>query len=108
MLKKLRWEAFSGKDRNKTIEAIKNTIVNNDGSIMNFNLFSDLALSLSIEIEENQIQELHRELSTILTLSELRLPDLNLKSKKECLIFMNVSFSKGEGNLKNEIPDVPG
>ena len=56
MQKKLSWQIFSNDDRNKVIEVIKNTISNSGGCIMNFNMFSDLALTLSIEIEENKIK----------------------------------------------------
>ena len=108
MQKKLSWQAFSNDDRNKVIEAVKNTSSNKDGCIMNFNMFSDLALTLSIEIEENKIQTLHKALSLIVNISEFELHDLNLESKKEWLIFMNISFTKGKGELKHEIPEVPG
>ena len=105
MQKKLNWNAFSNDDRNKVIEAVKNTISNSDGCIMNFNMFSDLALTLSIEIEENKIQTLHRALSLVLNISELELHEINLESKKEWLIFMNISFGRGKGELKQVIPE---
>ena len=108
MQKKLSWQAFSNDQRNEVIEAVKNAISLSDGCIMNFNMFSDLALNLSIEIEENKIQELHRTLSLVINLSELDLHDINLESKKEWLIFLNTSFSRGKGELKQVIPEVPG
>ncbi|MDX5584883.1 MAG: hypothetical protein QNK20_08100, partial [Aureibaculum sp.] len=77
------------------------------GCIMNFNMFSDLALTLSIEIEENKIQTLHKALSLVVNISEFELDDLNLESKKERLIFMNISFGSGKGEPKHEIPEVP-
>ena len=55
MHKKLTWELFSNEDRTKVIEAVKNAISSSDGCIINFNMFSDLAFALSIEIEENRI-----------------------------------------------------
>ena len=108
MQKKLRWQLFSNDDRNQVIEAIKNAISNSDGYIMNFNMFSDLALSLSFEIKENKIQVLHKALSIVADISDLELHVLNAESKKEWLIFMNVSFGSGKGDLKHEIPAVPG
>jgi len=108
MQKKLSWEAFSNEDRNMVIEAIKNAISNCDGCIMNFNIFSDLALTLSIEIEESKIQVLHSALSLVVTMSEIDQFDINLESKKEWLIFMNTSFTRGKGELKQEIPKVLG
>ena len=108
MKKKLSWQVFSNDDRNKAIEAVKNAISHSDGCIMNFNMFSDLALTLSIEIEENKIQTLYKALSLVVNISELELHDMNLESKKEWLIFMNISFGRGKGELKQEIPEAPG
>ncbi len=108
MKKKLNWQAFSSEKRIVIIEQVKEVISKNDGCIMNFNLFSDIALSLSIDIEENKIEQLHTALSKILTISELENQEISQTSKKEWLIFMNLSFSNGKGDLKIEIPMVPG
>ena len=108
MQEKLNWEAFSSKDRNKVIEEVKNCISTHDGYILNFNLFSDLALSLSIEIEEKKIPALLKALSYVITIDDFISKKIKLDSKKEWLIFMNISFSQGKGVLKREIPSVPG
>ena len=108
MQKKLNWQLFSNENRYEIIENIKNVISNSDGYIVNFNMFSDLALSLSVEIEENKIQKLHRALSQIINVSELKLDNINLESKKDWLIFMNISFGRGKGELKQETPEIPG
>ena len=108
MIKKLNWEIFSGKDRNIAIEEVKSVIDSSSGYIMNFNMFSDLALSLSIEIEESGIIALHSELSQLFNLTELDHTQINPNSKKEWMIFINISFSSGKGDLTNDIPDVPG
>lgn len=105
---KLNWQAYSNKERIKIIESIKETISKSDGYIINFTLFSDLALSLNIEIEENKISDLHSELSKFIKISEPLPDNLNLNSSKEWWILMNISFSKGKGDLKVEIPNVPG
>ncbi len=107
MRKKLNGQAFSNEDRIKAIEDVKDIISSSDGCIMNFGIFSDLALSLSIEIEENRIGPLHKGLSSILSMPVYNSQDINLKSNKEWLILMNVSFSNGKGELKQEIPKVP-
>lgn len=83
MIKKLNWQAYSGNDRNKIIDKIKEAISASDGCILNFNMFSDLALSLRIEIEEREIQGLHKSLSCILKVSDFDPEDINLESKKE-------------------------
>ena len=70
MLQKLNWQAYSNDDRNKIIENIKDAISSCDGSIMNFNMFSDLAMSISVEIEEHNIMDLYKVLSSILKISD--------------------------------------
>ena len=76
--------------------------------ILNFNMFSDLALSLSIEIEENRITDLHKALQKVITVSEIDDDKLRSSSQKAWIIFLNISFSKGAGKLKTTVPDVPG
>jgi len=105
---KLIWTAYSNKPRIEIIESIKDIISINDGYIMNFNMFSDLAITFNIEISEDRIIELHHELNGILKISDIESKDIILKSKKEWRIFMNISFSKGTGELKIEKPEVPG
>jgi len=108
MQKKLSWQAYSSEDRNKVIEEIKDSISTGDGYILNFNMFSDLGLTLSIEIEEYKIESLHKTLSLILNISELENQSINQESKRDWLIFLNISFGRGKGELKQEIPEVPG
>ncbi len=108
MQNKLNWQAYTNADRNNVIEEIKNAISSADGYILNFSMYSDLALTLSIEIEENNIERLHKKLSLLFNLPELEQQHINLASKKDWLIFMNISFSRGKGQLKQEIPEVPG
>ncbi|BDS09499.1 hypothetical protein [Aureispira anguillae] len=108
MLKKLNWEAYSGANRMVIIEHIKELIDTHHGCIIHFNRFSDLALSLSIEVPENQIAALHKKFQHILQISELDTSNIDLSTEREWLIFMHLSFSKGKGNAKLDIPNVPG
>ena len=108
MQPKLNWQAFSGDDRNKIIAVIKDRILRNDAYIINFNLFSDYALSLSIEVTENKILPLYKALASITTMSEFDAESLNKDSKKEWLVFLNVSFTNAQGKLKSIVPEVPG
>ena len=50
MVKKLNWEAPSSNERISAIDEIKRSIIRCDEYIINFNMYSDLAMSLSIEI----------------------------------------------------------
>lgn len=108
MRKKLNWQAYSVNDRNETIEKVKEAISRNDGYILNFNMFSDLALSLHIEIEENRIIDLHSALKGIIKLSDIDVEKILGTSRKEWFVFLNISFSKGKGELKTKVPAVPG
>ena len=105
---KLNWQAFSSDERNKVIELLKSTISRNGGYIIHFNIFSDLALSLNVEIEESNISKLYKELSKIIKISEPEPEIINTKSESEWWILMNISLSKGNGKLKVKIPNVPG
>lgn len=71
-------------------------------------MFSDMALSLTIEIEEKDIAVLYRELRKDIRIAEDLQENLSMNSKKEWWILLNLTFGKGEGKLKIEIPDVPG
>lgn len=108
VLNKLNWQALSTNDRNEAIDELKNTISKNNGYIINFSLFSDLGLSLTIEIEEKSILNLYKEISKTLLISEPEPVNLDKNSIKDWWILMNISFSKGKGDLKNNIPSIPG
>ena len=103
--KHLNWNAISNKDRINTISELT-TVINNYGFIIDFKFYSDLAVALSIEIEEQKIQELFSELSHFLTMDK----DYNYRSKlsRERIILLNVTFAKSTGKQTNEIPSVPG
>jgi len=109
MRKSSSWEGYSNGNRIEIIDEIKSAIQLSDGAIMNFNMFSDLALTLSIEIPANRMNDLHQSLSKILSISIKNTEEVkDEKSIKEKMIYFNISFTKGTGNMKNEIPDVPG
>ena len=108
MIRKLNWQGHTSTGRQNAIEQIKQVISSCGGSIMNFNVFSDLAMALSIEIEENEIPGLYDSLGKYLILSEFDPSVIKLDSQREWYIFLNISFSSGKGNLKTEIPEVPG
>ena len=105
---KLNWQAISSKERYAALEELKTTISQSGGYITNFKMFSDLALSLTIEIEEGRIPRLYTNLCKTLRIEEQLDEDININSVKEWWILMHVSFSKGTGNLRIAVPAVPG
>ncbi len=98
------WSGICHDERLKGIEEIQQ-IVGRYASILNFQRFSDMALSLVLELDEPDLPVLHRELSDILTINEVTLETVPGKS---CILFLNITFTKGTGDLLIEVPRVPG
>jgi phage-related tail protein len=96
---------FSDDERHSAINKIQNT-VSKYGDIADFHLFSDISLSLAIEIEEYKIDKLLEELRKIIGIQKSEY--LNSISTKERTVYLNITFTKGTGNLKIEVPSVPG
>ncbi|HAQ37336.1 MAG TPA: hypothetical protein DCX89_08305 [Saprospirales bacterium] len=99
------WKGYGDAERHSTIYQIEN-IINQNGYIDDFHMFSDVAISLKINIEERFMASLHRELSDIIHLTEL--PHIELQSGVECTVFLNLTFTHSTGNLMIEVPAVPG
>lgn len=108
MIRKLNWRAYTSKDRLEVLEEVKRLVMTSSGYIVNFQAFSDLALSLSIQIEEKGIPDLWQALSSVLEVSDTELNHLNPNSESEWLIFIHISFTRGKGNLETIVPEVPG
>jgi len=104
-MKTYSWEAFCAEERYSAINKIE-TLVNQYGAITDFHRFSDLSLSLTIEISPEKANILFDELSK----------DINISGKKpllteftsDILLFISINFAEGKGDLKVEVPDVPG
>jgi len=99
------WKGFSNKDRNAVINEIEN-IINRYGFITDFHMFTDMEICIKIETEEQNLYPLYSDLKNQITLNDYI--DINSKSKKEHTIFLNITFLNSTGNLKIEVPAVPG
>lgn len=99
------WTGYCSDDRIIAISEIEK-IVGNYGYITDFKRFSDISLSIKIEIEESNIDKLYNALENYISLHAFE--KLNSVSKRERIIFLNTTFTKGTGNLKIETPAVPG
>ncbi|SFF99505.1 hypothetical protein [Pontibacter chinhatensis] len=108
MIRKLNWQVFTEQERNKAIEDLKGKISSHGGYIVNSTFFSDLAISLTIEIEENDILKLYASIQESMTISESGFDNLNVNAGNEWWIFLNVTFRQGKGDLKIDVPNVPG
>ncbi|MDA3905874.1 MAG: hypothetical protein PF484_07350 [Bacteroidales bacterium] len=96
---------YYGKERTIGISDIEKSI-NKYGFIIDFKMFSDFSISMIIEIEEFKVDTLFDELTSYMKMNEFE--NRSTDSKKECIILLNVTFTKGTGDLRIEIPAVPG
>ncbi len=104
-MKNIFWTAYTNEERHLAIRTIQQ-IVDKYGDIVDFKQFSDIALTMLIEIQECEINELYQTLSKCIGMESFDL----LESKRgiERKLYLNINFSKATGNLKVEIPAVPG
>lgn len=108
MQKFYKWEGVTSADRIQVINNVKATISDAGGAIINFTKYSDLALSLSIEIEDGKLVTLHQALEPFMKIEKKDSFESSPESTSEVMVLLNISFSLGSGGLRSEIPDVPG
>jgi phage-related tail protein len=99
------WTGYSNDERHSSMSIIKNVVAKH-GDIVDFKLFSDISLTMTIEIEESKIDKLYNELKKNIGIDKFEC--LNSISKMERIVYLNVTFVKGTGNLITEVPSVPG
>lgn len=99
------WTAFCKQSRHAAIDKIVQ-IINTYGAVIDSKMFSDLSLSLIIEIEARQIAPLYAELGAYIDLSDTEV--VQTDATVERVILLSVNFTHGTGNLKIEVPSVPG
>ncbi|MDP4269551.1 MAG: hypothetical protein Q8909_05440 [Bacteroidota bacterium] len=98
------WTAISHEERIQAISDITR-IVDRYAIVLNFQRFSDIAMSLLLEVEECRLKELQDDLNAILSwdTGETQF----IESKADCIVFLNVTFAKGTGDLQIENPNIP-
>jgi hypothetical protein len=99
------WSIYTNKDRIISISELEETI-GNYGYIIDFKQFSDISISIQIEIEFNKLSFLHKQLRVNYSIDNFE-PEIE-DSKIEVTLFLHVNFLKGTGNLRIEVPAVPG
>src|ERR1035437_9968904 len=104
-MKRYYWNGISKDERIKSISEIT-TIVDRYASIINFQRFSDISLSLVIEIEKNKLNDLYKKLAEVMFIEGF--DQILSDSTAECIILFNITFTKGTGDMKYEVPDIPG
>ena len=108
MLRKLNWQGFTNDNRHLIIEQIKAAINACDAYIVNFNLYSELSLNLSVVVEGKSIAQLFTSLTPILSMSEQDPGQFDTKASREWTVFVNITFGAGKGDLKSDVPNIPG
>jgi hypothetical protein len=104
-MKNIFWSGYVLEDRLSGIEKVKR-IIATYGDVVNFNMFSDLSINLEIEIPENRLFELYQALNNHIRMDQVEVP--SSLSTKQRVLYLNLSFSKGIGNLKIDVPAIPG
>lgn len=99
------WTGYSSGDRHHIITRTKETVADY-GDIVDFKLFSDISIVITIEIQERNIEALYNGLKEYMLLDEYSI--LNLQPDKERVIYLNITFTRATGDLKVETPSVPG
>jgi hypothetical protein len=99
------WTAFTSLQRQIAIDRTR-TIISQHGDLVDFRFFSDLSVVLTVEIPEARLDALYKALQSTLILDYFEA--LHSASQRERTLFINVSFPAGTGDLKVEVPSVPG
>lgn len=99
------WTAYTDNDRHAAISQIQ-AIVAQFGDLFDIRLFSDISLTMTIEIVECKIDKLYEALANTIRIDKSDL--VNSITTKERIIYLNITFSHATGDLKQEVPSVPG
>jgi len=95
-MKNIFWAGYSNNERHSEIDKITH-IIEKYGDIVDFKMFSDISLTIKIEIEELKIDILYKELKDNIRIDKFEY--LNSISKNERNVYFNITFAKGTGNL---------
>lgn len=108
MHRSYRWQGIATRPRVVLINDLKNFIATAGGAIVNNQQFSDLNLGLTIEIPEYRLSNLYQNLGKALQMEEFDVTEVNHRGNNEVVLFLSITFAEGTGDLRNEIPSVPG
>ncbi|MBL0018424.1 MAG: hypothetical protein IPP17_18800 [Bacteroidetes bacterium] len=92
-MKRHYWTAICTEERLKAMADLTR-IIDQYATILNFQRFSDVSLSLVLELEANKVSELQIALRQVLLLEGEDVAPTN--TTKDCLVLMNVTFARGK------------
>jgi len=104
-VRRLFWELYVAGDRRAALTEIAE-IVTRHGAIVESSLFSDRAASLIVELAAARIPALRAALAQRATV--LGPDDAGPEAEGDSYLFLTISFAAGTGDLRREIPRVPG
>lgn len=104
-MKRFYWTGVCNDDRTTGISRIEECICPY-GFITDFRFFSDLSMSMVIETQERNISSLYENLTKIIAVSNDN--EFNSSAVTECTIFFNITFTRGTGHMRVEVPAFPG
>ena len=99
------WTGYSNQQRHIALGTIQN-VISKYGDVIDFKMFSDVSISLIIEVEESKTEILYQNLKDIIAIDGFK--PINPVSQRERTIYLNVNFTLGTGDLKIDVPSVPG
>lgn len=102
--------AFARGDRHQAIEAAKEAVLRRRGDILDFTPFSNLALSMVLELRGDGVVALVDALAALEWTVELR-PSREALSGRAGEVLggtLHLTFPEGDGELRIRVPDVPG
>lgn len=99
------WTGYCHNERISAIQKLE-TAVQPFGFITDFRRFSDVAITVFIELPGNQLEQLYTELNSIMDMKEWE-PDNNTPTKP-CEIALEINFGAASGRLSIDTPAVPG
>jgi|WetSurMetagenome_2_1015567.scaffolds.fasta_scaffold378043_2 hypothetical protein len=103
--KNIYWKGYCHEVRNIAIYNIQQ-LINKHGYIVSYHMYSDMEISISIEIEERNIGSLYGNLKQYLDMSDNQ--EIESPAKTERLILFSITFANSTGDMSIESPHVPG
>jgi len=97
------WSGIINGEKTEAISEICSAI-DKYAIILNFQRFSDISIGLVIEIEEQRLADLFVSLNKIMSIEGYKQCASDTKASR--LVLLNVTFTKGTGDLLIEVPDI--
>lgn len=99
------WTGYCLGERMSVIQQVE-TVIQPFGFITDFKRFSDVALTLIIELPAGHLEQLYQELTALMDMKEWEPGEYT--TAKHCEIALEINFSSGTGKLSISTPSVPG